>query len=166
MGTPTYELIASIDFTNAGNSSYTPTFSNIPNTFKHLEIVVTGYQGVNYYSGMIFNGDSGLNYSYMNVNQTPADNNYGTGGVGEAQLKSQNYGNVSVGTQMGAIRYTFFNYANTTTTKGVAFDWGSNGFGSGLSYGFWNSTAAINQITLYPGYVWNKGRIDLYGLAG
>lgn len=166
MGTPTYDLIASIDFTT-GNSGYTPTFSNIPTNYKHLELVMSGKQSPNFYTGLIMNGTTSANYEWFSLFQDNGTVYGDRGGAGETYIKSQDLVTESVGNIMGAIRYTFFDYTRSGN-KVVMFDWGNgttshNGFSCGLYYG---DTNPVTSITLYSGYVWTEGRLDLYGLAG
>lgn len=134
------------------------TFSSIPNTFNHLELVV---KGVALAGGpghenlfMDFNGDGGANYDW-------AYNTMGGSGI----FGSQNFGYIGEIATIGTpptVNSTSFkvlipDYLDTTFNK----DWLGQGAGSyattngnqvwGIWGGQWNNTAAITSIKVHMG---------------
>jgi hypothetical protein len=176
-----YEAIATLSGTG---SSDTITFSSIPNTYKHLQI--RGIQVVDYGSsdygnaGVRFNGDSNYNYTthamrgYYDTTANQQGINYTLGGAGVT------YGMI-LGAYLGSNTNTMFptiidilNYANTGNRK-VAKGWSGSTYlnNSSANRGFlqtastfWDSTAAINSISLFASNgSWNtKTKFTLYGI--
>jgi hypothetical protein len=149
------------------------TFSNIPNTYKHLQIrgILKNTNGGAYDdpSYMRFNSDTGSNYSYHSV--------YGNGsgasafsGVSQTSIiaygtPANNFTNV-----WGAAIIDILNYANTNKFKTTRW---LNGFDSNtttgsinFNSGSWLNTSTINSITFTPvAGVWPQySRFSLYGI--
>jgi hypothetical protein len=137
------------------------TFSNIPSTYAHLQLRCFNNGGV---GTVIFNNDSGSNYSRHYL-----------WGEGVTVLSGAN---TSV-TGMGIIDYTgtsgifsvnivdILDYANTNKYKTVKSFSGTdtNGSGSVLLYsGLWQSTNAINTITISGGTATQYSSFALYGV--
>lgn len=164
MGTPTYEHIAAIDF-QSSNSGYTPTFSNIPQTYRHLEIVISGRMSPAYFFGMALNGVTTNSYTWMGISQDQGNGTYGDGNsTATSQINTQNNVNQSLGDLMGSLRLQINDYTSTKN-KVVLLDYGGAGTGSYQGLGRFATSSAITSVTMYPGYVWYDGRIDLYGLV-
>ena len=167
----------------AGNNYYEPlastlltttstgvTFSNIPQTYTHLQIRtnVVGTAGNDLLSRI--NGDTAANYSlhYLYVNGTGT----GAGGGGANTTYIAQGNNFLQGTTIPAVAIIdILDYANTNKYK-VTRAWaGGESNGTGwlqLGSGAWRSTAAITSILLYPGggtFAANT-RLSLYGLKG
>ena len=144
-------------------NSNTIDFVSIPQTYSHLEIQFSarsGKAGNTTNGGEIrVNGDSGSNYGvqlgYVNTN-TPnvASLNMGTRTQVDSATRIQD-----VGAQPGvhAVNKILIpNYTSTTVaTKGLLCEATAGGPTSAwvwwvsFGIGYWSSTAAINQVTLY-----------------
>jgi len=144
---------------SAGASSV--EFTNIPNTYTHLQLRYTaqtnrGTYGIAEYA-LTFNSDTATNYGYHAV--------YGDGaGTTAIAYSTQNSirGDGEIGTSTGG---TFgggvldiLDYANTNKNKTVRWLGGVDingtiaGFGGrvGLFSGLWRSTSAITSVKLVP----------------
>ena len=136
-------------------------FTNIPNTYTHLQLRYTaqtnrGTYGIAEYA-LTFNSDTATNYGYHAV--------YGDGaGTTAIAYSTQNSirGDGEIGTSTGG---TFgggvldiLDYANTNKNKTVRWLGGVDingtiaGFGGrvGLFSGLWRSTSAITSVKLVP----------------
>jgi hypothetical protein len=157
----------SIATVTLGTSASSITFSSIPSTYKHLQIRLFGqtnratYGGDNFYMRVgASTVDSGSNYAWHMV--------YGEGtATGTGAGSSATYINVlnggclgtTAGGSFGGVVVDLLDYANTSKYKttralGGTDDNGASagGFGRavGLNSGLWQSTTAINIISLYP----------------
>jgi hypothetical protein len=159
-----------------GSDTASVTFSNIPNTYKNLQIRVFGRSNRSDPNGAVgiqFNSDTGNNYGTHGL--------WGDGsGIGAAQLNypasaitlpwiaaDTNSANVFGVSIIDILDY--LNANKNTTVRGLTgFDNNGNGqagFGSGL----WSNTAPINSITVKPFYgsLWKQhSRFSLYGIKG
>jgi len=63
--TPTYTALANITL---GSSASSVTFSSIPATYRDLVLVVVGTATADATWGLRFNGDTGSNYPYVEMN--------------------------------------------------------------------------------------------------
>jgi hypothetical protein len=167
----TMKLIATL-----GGGASTIDFTSIPSTYTDLILVhslrfssASGIQNVN----IRFNNDSGANYTQKmilandgNVNtyvQTSAvyfNWNYAPGGTGSTTANAYNSTSLYIP-----------NYANTSTSKPVSIDHVSEinsttNYGLGFTSGVWNSTSAINRITITaPSDTWTSASSAyLYGI--
>lgn len=126
------------------------TFSNIPSTYKHLQIrgisfPVSGPDGL----CARINGDSGTNYTYHEI--------YGTGSATGTQFETGKtaileLGGSSSSTIPGAIVMDILDYANTNKYKTIRTLAGTDANGSGtvrLVSNLWLNTNAITSINLY-----------------
>jgi hypothetical protein len=163
---------------SAGASSV--EFTNIPNTYTHLQLRYTaqtnrGTYGIAEYA-LTFNSDTATNYGYHAV--------YGDGaGTTAIAYSTQNSirGDGEIGTSTGG---TFgggvldiLDYANTNKNKTVRWLGGVDingtiaGFGGrvGLFSGLWRSTSAITSVKLVPytGSLFTQNSsFALYGIKG
>lgn len=167
----TYTLIATL----SGGAS-TIDFTSIPSTYTDLILMhslrfssATGIQNVN----IRFNNDSGANYTqrmilandgsvggYSQTTATYFNWNYAPGGTGGTTANTYNSTSLYIP-----------NYANTSTTKPILIDDvsevnSSTNYGLGYTSGFWNSTSAINRITITaPSDTWTSASTAyLYGI--
>jgi len=155
-------------------------FTNIPNTYTHLQLRYTaqtnrGTYGIAEYA-LTFNSDTATNYGYHAV--------YGDGaGTTAIAYSTQNSirGDGEIGTSTGG---TFgggvldiLDYANTNKNKTVRWLGGVDingtiaGFGGrvGLFSGLWRSTSAITSVKLVPytGSLFTQNSsFALYGIRG
>lgn len=166
----TYTPIATQKLNSA---SSTVTFSSIPSTYTDLVLIINGgnsVAGAEYW--LQFNSDTGSSYSttVLEGNGTTTGssritNTYPTKGIVSA------INLVGVATQ-GMFIANIQNYANTTTYKSclmrlTAQDGLSSYQGTVAAVGLWQSTSAINSITINTvGANMNPGTtITLYGIA-
>lgn len=151
------------------------TFSNIPQIYTDLKIIVSARSdraNVEDSLKFRFNGDSGSNYTSRLL--------YGNG----SSAISQNETSVAYGTiyavtpaatatanTFGTVEMTVPSYAGASTKAVLICGASESNTGSGPSMGMtanlWNSTAAINSVTLFPYYgSWVTGStFYLYGLT-
>lgn len=144
--------------------SATITFSSIPSSYKHLQLRISAKSTYSYSvddAYLQFNGDTGNNYgshnyygaspfsSSIQVNQSTTTNKINWGQAG-------GMGTTAVG-QWGLCVIDILDYAGTSIKKSLRATSGmstesqpsaSIGGRVGNTVGSWNSTAAINQITL------------------
>ena len=134
----TYTPIARTTLSSAGSV----TFSNVPQTFTDLIIVVNVIATQTPIIGAIrFNGDGGNNYSSTRL-------------VGDgSSASSTRYSNDDV--LRTSIAYTdmtniinIFNYTNTTTYKTAMSRSSAAGHSATAWVGLWRNTAAITSVTV------------------
>lgn len=145
-----YESIATVTVGSGGSA--TISFTSIPSTYKHLQIraisrnTTSGNQSLK----LIFNSDSGSNYSYHRL--------YGFGG-GTGADATANASGVLIGVEtntsstFGASVTDVLDYQNTSkykTTRSLT-GWENNSDGRLFFLsGNWRSTSAITSITITP----------------
>ena len=149
MPTPTYEPLASVTITTAQTQV---TFSNIPQTYTDLVLVISG-GGSSSGDSTVFrvNGDSGTNYSSTEL--------YGTGSAaGSQRSTSATFGRITFSSDFGTTLTSnsimnFMNYSNNVTNKTVI----SRSNVPSSTYpstdaivSLWRNTASINSILVYP----------------
>ena len=156
--------------TTLNTTATTVTFSSIPQGYTHLQVRYIARATVNDNTYMIFNGDTGANYSSHYV--------YGQG-------SSTASGNVTNGTSFfvdiltgsstsysaGIIDILDYNNTNKYKTARTIAGIDLNGSGSvWLASGNWRNTAAITSITLKQSsgsYVFQpNSTFSLYGIKG
>jgi hypothetical protein len=151
------------------------TFSNIPQTYTHLQIRVTGRStvsgtGDNLY--MRFNGDTGSSYRLHQLYGDGTSIYSGaTGSLDTSFFNIALSGSTSASNIFGAGTVDILDYTNTNKNKVFRSLSGSNYNGASLGFvifrsGLWVNTAAITSITCYPGsgsFAQNS-IISLYGL--
>lgn len=174
-------LIQRIAATPSTNSI---TFSNIPQTYKHLQIRVlakdTDTTASNYFTyGIIrLNGDSGLNYSRHEL----IGNGSTVTAAGLASTSSARFAlmptspTTPTNTNMfGAAIIDIHDYTNTSKNKTIrsisGSDMNSTTTGTGnvsLTSGAWLNTSAVTSVTLITGgFQWNtSSTFALYGFKG
>lgn len=153
--------------TTLGSNTSSLSFSNIPQTFAHLQIRLFGKTQSNGAISLFFNGvSSGTSYTFHYLQ--------GDGSaVASAGFASQPYmsnliNNINA-TYWACHIYDLLDYANTNKNKTIRGINGWDGNGSGyaqLFSGLYVNTSAITQVDLFNGYVWTAGtRADLYGIT-
>lgn len=169
-----YESIASVDV-GAGGSS-TITFSSIPSTYTHLQI---RFISRNNRSGQVIdalnikaNGDSGANYANHRLEGQGST----ASGSGGSSLNAAIFGTMPASSATASVFgvgvIDILDYANTSKYKTFrtlsGFD--SNGSGYvGLYSGLWQSTSAINSLTISSNDgsgVLEYSQFALYGIRG
>ena len=164
----TYEPIATI--TTSGSAT-NATFSSISGSYTDLIIIFSGTVSNSSYSFMVrFNGDTGSNYSFTNIegNGTTAISNR----LASTDKIYFSYNNVTIGSSTSSQIVNVMNYANTTTYKTaigrVDTAVNSSGYaGTTAGVGLWRNTAAITSISLTVpvGNITNGSTFTLYGIA-
>jgi hypothetical protein len=168
---PTYTPLQSIQL---ASSSASVTFSNIPQTYQDLIIVVNcASESTNAFTYLQFNGDTATNYSFTQL--------YGTGSSALSSRQS-NYAllfNSDVSMQQTTISfnviYQIMNYSNSTTFKTSLARQSSTSAadynGALAAVGLWRNTNAINSIKIQAtrggvNYNFTAGStFDLYGIS-
>jgi hypothetical protein len=160
--------------TLAGNNTTQLVFTNIPQTFTHLQIRAssrsgTGYAQTNDLSFCRFNGDAGSNYR--------AHAMYGDGSSATAVNSSDTYirlpqvtGNNATAGNFGHYIVDILDYSNANKNKTVRASGGFDLNGSGqvwVNSGVWINTSAITSITIGAGNWFDAvgTRFDLYGIS-
>jgi hypothetical protein len=157
--TVTYEAIATQTLTS---SQATVTFSSIPSTYTDLILVAVGKPTTAASLYMRFNSNTGTNYSYTQIEGSPA----GAASNRAANITAATYGVWRTTTTQYSI-VQIQNYSNTTTNKTFlcrSFD----NDGTGVVRAFvdlWRNTAAINRIDLIADSSYDTGcTFTLYGI--
>lgn len=170
--TGAFHALQVITVTGSGTSQI--NFTNIPNTYKHLQIRAIGLltsTGNGAYLEMQFNSDTGSNYSDHGITgDGGSPSGYG-GGNSSAINVFQRANNMST-TQPSSCVIDILDYASSNkfkTTKnlnGVDF----NGTGEiTLRSAAWRNTNAITSIRIYPAgaYTIKEGsQFAIYGIKG
>lgn len=149
------------------NSSADIVFSSIPSTYQHLQlrIAMQATAASSGTTGIRFNGDT-ANYTvhtYSGTDGTPSS----TAPLGTNRIYLPGTGDK----QTGAI-VDIYDYAKTNKTKTLRVFGGSMHIGTSplvrISSGLWNSTAAINSVTLTTNTMplAAGSRFSLYGIKG
>jgi hypothetical protein len=150
----------------------TITFSNIPNTYKHLQIrTIARSNGSATNICLIFNGDTN------NANYYARHLLYGDG-TSALALSGQTLTGITTGsvspntTSLVAPNIIdLLDYSNSSKNKTLRSLGGYDANGSGfiiLASGLWMNTAAINSIniTCFSGSFTEHTRFSLYGIKG
>lgn len=149
---PDVSTEVAIATTTLGSAASTITFSSISSAYTDLRLVVTGAgTGVGIYLNARFNSDSGSNYSVTNLFGTGASAISGRTTSAAQMLLSTNQ---LTTTNPSMITMDIFSYAGSTykTSLNTASN-DKNGSGIVLrNVGLWQSTSAINSITLLDTY--------------
>jgi hypothetical protein len=142
----------------------TVDFSSIPSTYTHLQLrcLIKATGAVN--PLVRFNGSSASNYYWHGLYGTgsAAGANTGGGYGGEMILAYQD-------AQWGCAILDLLDYKNTSKNKTIRVLGGCDTNGGGqiaLNSGFWNSTSAVNQITLFGTTFQQYSSFALYGIKG
>jgi hypothetical protein len=173
-----YYSIATI---NATGSSASITFSSIPSTYTHLQLRIiscetyTANPGYDF-GAMSFNGDntSGNYYSHFLYGDTSvhagslAGGSWGNGGAGIMSGRSYSgQGNNYAANIMDILDYSNTNkYKTTRTISGLNNNYSNANQGIWLTSTLWQSTSAINSITITTGTsnFTSNSQFALYGV--
>jgi hypothetical protein len=177
--TPVTSSFESIATLTASGGETSLTFSNIPSTYKHLEIRGIARDTIAEVTPvgvkMRFNSDTGSNYVRHNLRGDGA--NVAAQGQTGFDLISFASGSMNATTSsniFGASIITIADYASTTKNKTVRGFNGSDANAANANYqialnsGLWLNTAAITSITMLPGQTaFAAGSVfSLYGIKG
>jgi hypothetical protein len=170
-----YDSLMSTTITTAVNSL---SFTNIPQTYAHLELrLYTRSAAVGTLENvfMRFNGDTGSNYTASYIEGYATSANSSTGGFSNSvMLTAKTVGAGTAATQAFAPALILIgDYTSTAKAKTARTFSGYESADVNSSIFFttqtWTGTAAINSITLYvSGAVnWSVGSVfSLYGIRG
>lgn len=163
--TNSYESIATV---TASGGETSLSFSSIPSTYTHLQIRGISSNASDQATLMRFNSDTGSNYSWHVL--------YGNGtsaGAASGTSASVMYFLYSSATSsiFGATVTDILDYASTSKYKTLRALSGNDTNGAGdmtLYSGLWQSTSAINGITIFPasGNFRQYSSFALYGIKG
>lgn len=170
-GATAFESIATA--TPSGVS--TITFSSIPGTYQHLQIRGIGRTArvaTNDTMNIRINGDTASNYSFHQL--------YGSGSAvaaqGSATQANGEWGQMAAASATASVFGTtiidILDYASTSKYKTIRImtGWDNNGSGQiWLGSVLWQSTTAINSVTLYSSTTNNfatSSTFALYGIKG
>jgi hypothetical protein len=143
----TYDSIAATTTTTA---SPAVTFSNIPQTYTDLVLVVSiraNSTPTSFGTGVRFNSDTGTNYSRTVL--------YGAG-AGAVAFRSTDQtrffcsAGSTTANQFNLIRLNIMNYTSSSSYKGFAVINDDLGDVASLSSGLWRSNNAITSLTITP----------------
>lgn len=159
MPTPTYDLISS---TTLAASSLEVVFGSLPQTYRDLVLVINGANTAVGDVALRYNGDSGNNYSLVNM--------YGTGSSpasGNNSATSQAVLHYNNTTSRYVITASIMDYSATDKHK-TAISRGNQADGFVMSYATrWANTAAITSVLVRTdGTNFLTGTtFNLYGIA-
>lgn len=167
-----YESIATI---TVGSGGQTPvTFSNIPSTYKHLQLRIFAKTNTapNFYDTVVmrFNSDTASNYSYHFIeayNSTVSSQNATSMGF----MQFYSIGGNANSSYFGAQIIDILDYADTNKYKTVrelgGFDGNTSGGSLYFGSGNWRSTSAITSISLSNSQTFSQySSFALYGIRG
>jgi len=150
-----YDALATVTVPSGGLASV--TFAAIPNTYKHLQIRVLGATttaaGDGAYFNIRFNSDSGSNYSYHDLFGNGSSVT-ASGLATQTAIYGQRISEANLTSIFGGVVMDVLDYGSVNKNKTVRSLGGYDANGSGSIYlisGAWyNSSTAINSITLTP----------------
>lgn len=146
----------SISQTTLGAGATSVTLSSIPSTYSHLELFIearTNYADVYDDMAIRFNGDTASNYAYITLYARAATLQVGrtSSEVYTGYFLTSAANNTA--DRYGLARIFIPEYKNTSVAKtGFIAGHGCSGVNSNRAIGYtsmyWNSTSAINSITI------------------
>jgi hypothetical protein len=144
----------------------TITFSNIPATYKHLQVRITGFQSSANDIFVKVNTDAGVRGHYLQGNGVAVAPTAQVG-TGDGQyLGTFGWGPTNPSVWI----LDFVDYASTTKTKTFKGLGGFDANGTGrinIMSALYTTTSAINSITFTSGTSYSVGtQIALYGIKG
>jgi hypothetical protein len=174
LGVTTFGAFESIATTTVGaGGTGTITFSDIPSTYKHLQVRAFGQtnRGSVAFDGakMRINGDTASNYSSHGLTGTGSAAGSGSTVAAYMQVPWVGFG-TTTGSNWGGCVIDILDYTDTNKFKTVRGLGGADGNGSGyvtLASGNWRSTSAITSISFIPdgGTTWSQySSFALYGI--
>jgi len=161
-----FEKIATHIRTSSSTSAV--EFTNIPQTYKHLQLRITGKFGSN--GHLRLNSDTGSNYNYHFLGGDGSTAFAGNSEGSITRMLAWGSGN-NDGTYPQSIVCDLLDYTDTNKYTTGRFLWGWDKNGSGavwLASGLWRNTNAVtsiyidaNEATIYTG-----AHFALYGIKG
>ena len=161
-----FESIAT--HTRTSSSTSAVEFTNIPQTYQHLQLRIFGQFGSNGHLRLNSDSTSNYNYQYLGGDGTTAFSGNSEGS--QNRMLAWGSGN-NDGTHPQSIVCDLLDYTNTNKFKTGKFLWAWDKNGSGtvwIASGMWRSTNAVtsiyidaNESTIYTG-----AHFALYGIKG
>jgi hypothetical protein len=156
MPTPTYTALATVTL---GSTATSVTFSSIPATYRDLVLVYTGTTSGGEEVRLRYNGDSGSNYSFVQMNGN------GSSATSSAETTTFAHGGVIYTTQ-GNLIVEIMDYSATDKHKtGITRSTAPANTAAVFAHR-WANTAAITSVQIsIPASVFNIGfTFSLYGV--
>jgi hypothetical protein len=156
---PTYTPLQSIELTSTSTSV---VFSNIPQTYEDLIIIVNGTTNTGSYFTLRFNGDTTSTYSNTEMDGSSS------GASSNRNINNNYMYNGSIITTQTNVINHINNYSNSTTNKTVLTRSNYATTGVKASIGLWRNTSAITSIECGTGgsNTFQAGTtFDLYGIS-
>lgn len=153
----------------AGASSV--TFSNIPNTYSHLQVrFMTRFGSVAVFK-MTFNSDSGNNYAWHEIQGNGSSVTANAGSSTAFMYGAYSNGFSATSNTFGVGVIDILDYANTNKYKTLRMLSGYDANGSGglqLNSGLWQSTSAVTSFKIEPNTstFQQYSQFALYGVKG
>jgi hypothetical protein len=160
--------VVPIAYQTLSSTSASITFSNIPQKYQDLMIVIYGRLTISGNGiGWQFNGDGSGNYSYTRLGGT-GSSTFSDRASNVASFDSGNFpGSDAASGIFGSTIAHILNYANTSTYKTTLTRSASDINGSGYvqeHIALWRSTSGITSISIY-GNNWAAGSsFELFGI--
>lgn len=161
--------------TTLSTSAVSVTFSDIPQSYEHLQVRVWGWNtsGSDRSLAIYYNSDTGINYvnHYLQGNGSSATAGAETG-RGQTFIIDSAAGQTGLNgdvNKASVFLIDILDYANTNknTTVRALGGWDGNGGGVvGLASSLWLSTSAINTLTFFLPYSTNIGAGSKFALYG
>lgn len=166
---PAFELISTTIMSSTATSV---TIGSIPSTYKHLQVRFVAFGENGWPLIMRVNGSTSAIYSdhYLAGSGSAVASGSISGTSATQVYIFGRYGTFNGGTTIpvsGII--DILDYSNTNKNKTINVLTGTNNSASevGLYSAFWQSTAAINSVTLTPiGNMYAPTRVSVYGVKG
>lgn len=140
MPTATYTPMATITL---GSSASSVTFSNIPNTYRDLILIVNGTGTATATFGVQFNNDTANNYTYVEMNGDGSTGSSSSGTLSQALI-----GRLT--TSMSVATGHIMDYSATDKHKTVLGRGGASNELTRASASRWASTSAITSVKVLP----------------
>lgn len=146
-----FESIATVVVGSAGSSSI--DFTNIPNTYSHLQVrFVTRFGSVAVFK-IQMNADTNSNYSWHEIQGNGSSVTANAGSSSTFMYAAYSNGFSATADAFGAGVIDILDYANSNKYKTLRMLSGYDANGSGglqLNSGLWQSTSAITSIKIFP----------------
>jgi hypothetical protein len=165
-GATSFDSIATITLSSSAPSI---SFTSIPSTYKHLQIrAIYKLNSGSQYIRLKVNGDSTTsNYSFHFLGGEGVNPAYAVGGANDFPYMGQAVNTANI---FGTSIIDFLDFSATTKNKTIRSLFGYDANGSGaitLSSGAWyNSSTAINEITLTPNFSATFASLSSFALYG
>lgn len=148
------------------------TLTSIPSTYQHLQLRIltrASNASVDRVITLRVNSDSGSNYAQHYLDADGSTVSASASASTTSMLFTKTAGNSATASVYGVAIVDFVDYASTSKYKTIKTLGGFDNNGAGnliLSSGLWQSTTAINSITVRNTSFLSGSTIALYGIKG